>query len=230
MKRFLRGTASLAALALLSLLFVGCGNKSANTTDSNAPAASSDSNAPGFPVSPAVESVTIPADTPLAVVLDQSISTQSATSGQEFDASVIEPVSIAGKVVIPRNARAKGHVVESASSGRLTHRAHLALTLDSVEVGSNTYDIRTTTIGRSSSSHNKRNAVIIGGGTALGAIIGGIAGGGKGAGIGALAGAGAGTAGAAITGKKRITLPAESRLTFRLTEPVTVKLSSKPAT
>jgi outer membrane lipoprotein SlyB len=227
MKRSMRGSAWLAMLALLSIALVGCGNKSENTgAESNAPAAKGSSSA-AFPVKPAGETVTIPAGTPIAVVLNQSISTQSATTGQEFDASVIEPVEVGGKVVIPRDAPVKGHVVEANSSGRLTHRAHLSLTLDSVEVGRKTYDVRTTTLGRESSSHKKRNLVIIGGTSALGAIIGGVAGGGKGAAIGAAAGAGAGTAGAAITGKKNVALPAEARLTFRLTEPVKVQVSSK---
>jgi outer membrane lipoprotein SlyB len=230
MKRAMRSTAWVAAFALLSFALAGCGNKSENTaTEPNAPAAKSGSTAPAFPVKPAAETVTIPADTPFAVVLDQTISTESAGTGQEFNASLIEPVRIGGKVAIPRDARATGHVVEANSSGRLTHRAHLSLTLDSVEVGGKTYDIRTTTIARESSSHKKRNLVIIGGTSALGAIIGGVAGGGKGAAIGAAAGAGAGTAGAAITGKKRVTLPAESRLTFRLTEPVKVEVSAKAA-
>jgi hypothetical protein len=50
----------------------------------------------------------------------------------------------------------------------------------------------------------------------LGALIGGLAGGGKGALIGGLAGAGAGTAGSAFTGNKEIVIPAETPLTFRL--------------
>jgi hypothetical protein len=55
-------------------------------------------------------------------------------------------------------------------------------------------------------------------------VIGGLAGGGKGALIGAAAGAGAGTAGAAYTGNKEIVLPAESTLSFKLAEPLTVKM------
>ncbi len=225
MNRLMRSRVWLTTFALLAFALAGCGNKSQNANtggESNAPGAAGSSSS-AFPVKPAVETVTIPADTLMAVVLNQSISTQSATSGQEFDASVIDPVEVGGKVVIPRDAAVKGHVVEANSSGRLTHRAHLALTLDSVEVGGKTYDIHTTTIARESSSHVKRNLVIIGGGSALGAIIGGVAGGGKGAAIGAATGAGAGTAGAAITGKKRIVLPAEARLTFRLTEPVKIQ-------
>jgi hypothetical protein len=52
----------------------------------------------------------------------------------------------------------------------------------------------------------------------VGAIIGAIAGGGKGAAIGAGAGAGAGTAGAVFTGNRDITIAAETKLNFQLTD------------
>ena len=53
-------------------------------------------------------------------------------------------------------------------------------------------------------------------------MIGGLAGGGKGALIGGLVGAGAGTAGTVFTGNKDVTIPAESVVTFRLRNSVTV--------
>ena len=65
---------------------------------------------------------------------------------------------------------------------------------------------------------------MIGGGAGGGALIGGLAGGGKGALIGAVLGGGAGTAGAAYTGEKEIVLPAESMLSFKLTEPLIIKM------
>ena len=54
-------------------------------------------------------------------------------------------------------------------------------------------------------------------------IIGAIAGGGKGAAIGAGAGAGAGTAGAAFTGNRDITIAPETKLSFKLKEPLEIK-------
>ena len=77
---------------------------------------------------------------------------------------------------------------------------------------------------RSLKGKGKRTTTIIGGGAGGGALIGGLAGGGKGALIGAALGAGAGTAGAAYTGEKEIVLPAESALSFKLTEPVNLWL------
>jgi hypothetical protein len=69
----------------------------------------------------------------------------------------------------------------------------------------------------------KRSAVMIGGGGGAGALIGGLAGGGKGALIGGLVGAGAGTAGAAFTGNKELTIPAESAVTVKMTAPLTLR-------
>ena len=61
---------------------------------------------------------------------------------------------------------------------------------------------------------------IIGGTAALGTIIGALAGGGKGAAIGAVSGAGAGGAVQVLTSGQKVKIPSETRLTFRLQNPV----------
>ena len=71
-------------------------------------------------------------------------------------------------------------------------------------------------------SRGKRSAEVIGGGAALGALIGAIAGGGKGAAIGAAAGAGGGTAVQAMTHGQQVKIPSETRLDFTLHAPVAV--------
>ena len=60
------------------------------------------------------------------------------------------------------------------------------------------------------------------GGAAIGAVIGAIAGGGKGAAIGAGVGGGAGAGDVLLTRGKPATLPSETRISFRLSQPVTV--------
>ena len=108
--------------------------------------------------------------------------------------------------------------------GRFKGGASLGLALESVRVGEDVYDIKTNLVSRYQKGKGKRTAVLIGGGAGGGALIGGLAGGGKGALIGAALGGGAGTVGAAYTGEKEIVLPAESMLSFKLTEPLTIKL------
>jgi hypothetical protein len=116
-----------------------------------------------------------------------------------------------------------GTVAEAVPLGRFKGGARLRLALNSIKVDGNTYKVEAAAVSQSKQGKGKRTAVAVGGGAGLGALIGGLAGGGKGAAIGALAGAGAGTAGAAFTGNKDIVLPAESALSFALTQPLEVK-------
>jgi len=165
----------------------------------------------------------VPADTAIEVVLDESLSSKTATPGQAFDATVEAPVEIDGKVAIPKGARARGTVKDAKAAGRFKGASLLELALKSVEINGKTYDITTSAPSFSHKGKGKRTAVAVGGGAGLGALIGGLAGGGKGAAIGAAAGAGAGTAGAAFTGKADVVLPAETGLTFKLKEPLEIK-------
>ena len=100
----------------------------------------------------------------------------------------------------------------------------LQVKLTSIKVNGAERSIDTSAVTRSEKGKGKRTATFIGGGAGGGALIGGLAGGGKGALIGAALGAGAGTAGAAYTGAKEIVLPAESALSFKLSQPLTIKM------
>jgi outer membrane lipoprotein SlyB len=66
-----------------------------------------------------------------------------------------------------------------------------------------------------SAGEGKKTAGKVLGGAGLGAIIGGIAGGGKGAGIGALVGGAGGTV-LAATSQPQLKIPSETRLEFQL--------------
>ena len=66
-------------------------------------------------------------------------------------------------------------------------------------------------------------SAVIGGVAALGAIIGAIAGGGKGAALGGVSGAGAGTAIQVLTKGVQVRVPAETRLTFVLQQPLRIQ-------
>lgn len=209
----------------LALVFTGC--SSSPSTDQNSSASGPDANKGKSALAKVFETskpVTVLEGTAIPVTLDQAISSEDNHTGDDFEASVSAAIVVDGKTVIPKGARAKGRIVEAKSSGRLNNPARLELTLTSVEVGGSSYDIDTSDSKTVGKSHKKRNIIFIGGGTAAGAIIGGIVGGGKGAAIGGALGAGGGTAAAAATGKKQIRLPAETRLSFTLSQPVTIKV------
>jgi hypothetical protein len=167
--------------------------------------------------------VVVPADTVLSVVLDQTISSKTSKPGDKFSATVQSPVEIDGKVAIPKGARVQGVLRDAKAAGHFKGGARLSLTLTSLTVNGKDHDIETSAATSSSKGKGKRTAVMIGGGTAGGAAIGAVAGGGKGAAIGALIGAAAGTGGAGLTGNRDISLPAETPLDFKLTQPLTLK-------
>jgi hypothetical protein len=168
--------------------------------------------------------VTLPPGTAVTVRLSSAVGSKISASGDHFSAIVARPVEVNGKVVLPAGAEALGKVVEAVPQGRFKGAAVLRLVLETVTLNKDSYDVQTSSISRTLKGKGKRTATFIGGGAGGGALIGGLAGGGKGALIGAALGAGAGTAGAAYTGEKEIVLPAESALSFKLTEPVTIKM------
>jgi len=215
--------------ATLALALTGCSksaDQAANNSDSATDSASSggsggSSKSKKEPM--ATRAIVVPADTALEVVLDESLSSKTATPGQSFQSTVETPVEINGKVVIPKGTRATGTVKDAKAAGRFKGASLLELALKNVEIDGKTYDISTSAPSFSHKGKGKRTAVAVGGGAALGALIGGLAGGGKGAAIGAGVGAGAGTGGAAFTGKADVVLPAETALTFKLTAPLEIR-------
>ncbi len=168
----------------------------------------------------------VPADTVIAVVLDQTLSSKTSKSGDRFSATVESPIEVEGKVAIPKGARAEGVVNEAKAAGRFKGASALSLTLTSVTVNGKDHEIQTSAATMSRKGKGKRTAAMVGGGAAGGAAIGAIAGGGKGAAIGALIGAAAGTGGAGLTGNRDITLAAETALDFKLLQPISAVFSS----
>jgi hypothetical protein len=168
-------------------------------------------------------STVIPAGTPVRVRMEQTIGTGRNRPGDRFEASLISPIVVGGNIIVPKGTLFEGHVSEARPSGRLKGRAVLGVELDSFSLNGVRYRVVTAADSRVSGRHRKRNLILIGGGSGLGATLGAIAGGPAGALIGAGAGAGAGTAGAFFTGRKNVSLPVETALTFRLRRSVEIR-------
>jgi hypothetical protein len=168
----------------------------------------------------------IPAGTPLHVRLNETLDTSRNLAGDPFSATLVSPVEVNGRVVVPKGIPVRGHLTAANPSGHLRGRGYMTVRLDSLDLNGKSYPIATSSQSRATASHKKRNWLWIGGGSGFGALVGGLAGGAKGALIGGGAGAAAGTATAALTGKKQVRLPAETALTFRLAKPVWIPASS----
>ena len=195
------------------LLFAGC-----SKTKTPWPTAEVGGGAnPASESAPLRTAAVIPSGTPLHVRVDEAIDTRRNRAGDQFSATLSQPIEVDGKTIVPAGTVFAGHVTTAAASGRLKGRAYLGLKLDSFRLNEREYPVQTSSVERVSAAHKKRNALLIGGGAGLGAALGALAGGGKGALIGAGAGAGAGTAGAAATGRRQVGLGAETplRLTWR---------------
>jgi hypothetical protein len=217
-------TISLSAF-FLGALVAGCQKAADQQAAPDASSAPSASEAAKTAVKKVLEPkpLVVPADTVIAVVLDETISSKTNNSGDKFTATVESPVEVDGKVAIAKGARVEGVVNEAKAAGRFKGGAVLSLTLTSVTVNGKDHEIQTSSATTSSKGKGKRTAAMVGGGAAGGAAIGAVAGGGKGAAIGALIGAAAGTGGAGFTGNRDITLRAETALDFKLLQPVTIK-------
>lgn len=219
------------ALALVPLLLVslsiGCSREPAlqNIEDSSAEQLPFDRSADQRGLSPiaAITPTSIPSGTPITVRLQSSISSVSSRAGESFEAVLDEPVIINGQTVVTRGANVTGRIVSAKSSGHLTDPGYIRLTLMSIAINGKEFPIQTSVIFAKGVSHEKRNLAMIGGGSAAGALIGGLAGGGKGALIGTAAGAAGGTGAAYATGKRDVGFASERRLTFRLTQPITTQ-------
>lgn len=179
--------------------------------------------APPTPAPRQPKTVTIPAGTLITVRLRDTLSSERNTLDENFTATLDAPLIVDGFVIAERGSVQRGRIIDLARSGRVKGRALLAVALTQITTADGQQvDIRTDTFRREAESGVKSDAAKTGVAAGIGAAIGAMAGGGKGAGIGAILGGAAGAGGAMATRGKPAELPSETRLTFRLNEPVTL--------
>jgi hypothetical protein len=233
---------ALVTFTILASVLSGCTNKTSSVPAAQTPPSAVGANqanaantAPGNPASAANSAPAAPAPPPapqpalvlprgtrLQVRLNQTINVKHVESGDRFSGTLAEPVVEGNTVAVPSGSAASGEILLAHKRGRFKGKSVLALTLTRLEVNGSLYRIDTNNLARTKKGKGKRSAAFIGGGAGMGMLIGGLATGGVGLVVGGLAGGGAGALGAAFTGNGDLSIPAESVVTFRLQDALTL--------
>jgi hypothetical protein len=167
--------------------------------------------------------VTIAGGTLIAVRLAERVSSETHKAGDSFLATLDQPLIIDGLVIAERGSRAEGRIKTSEDAGRVKGTASISLEL----VRLNTSDgqrveIQTDAFTKEGPTSYGADAAKVGAAAGIGAALGAIFGGGRGAGIGAAAGGAAGAGTVMATRGKPAELPAETKISFRVSAPAEV--------
>ena len=133
-----------------------------------------------------------------------------------------------GRVAIPAGSPVQMAVVN-------TGNGEMTLDLRSITINGQTFNTYSdSTSAAASNKHgglgaNKRTGEYVGGGALAGTLLGALAGGAKGAAIGAIAGGAAGAGAQVITKGKDLSVPAETKLTFRINRDLNLGAWQPPA-
>ena len=172
-----------------------------------------------------VTPVLVPVATNLKIRLNDTLSSKDSRVGDKFTATVIDPVRF-------NEATVRGHIRSIIKSGKVTGRTTMNLTFDSIELSDGRHGILhgyvTKVYGTDSAKADEEGGVQSksrgnqtlkrsGIGATAGAIIGGIAGGGKGAAIGLILGGAGGAGSLAINGSKELRLESGTEMLVHVT-------------
>jgi hypothetical protein len=178
------------------------------------------------PVTPPKNAKVIPTGTEITLRTDETIDSDNAAPGQKFSAEVMENIDdLSGGVAIPAKSPGK-LLILSSSSGGAVHSPELVLDLDSVTIRGKVHRVYSSELTESNKKGvgaNKRTAEMVGGGAAIGSLLGAFFGGGRGAAIGAATGGGGGLVTQLFTRGKKVKVPAEIVLHFRLERPLVLQ-------
>jgi hypothetical protein len=184
------------------------------------------------PVEPVAkpQRITIPAGTLIPIRMIDSADSRTDQVGQTYRGSIDTDIAINDQVVLPKGSDTRLKLTVVSSASKLSGKSELQLELERIVVWGTSYVVVSNAVERTAEAEGPKTARDIGIGAAIGAVIGAIAGGKKGAAIGAGVGAGSGVAVAASTKGEQVLVPSESRLEFRLEQPVEITLMPRGPT
>lgn len=190
----------------------------------------------------AAQTPSVPAGTALMVRLDTTLATFSNKAGDPFRGSLTQAVVVNGQTLIPAGATVEGRVTKVSEPRRISGKPTIGILPEAVILpsGERYYldatltdtNIRGTDVNQEGqfkgSTHDRRDTLEQGGGTAGGMVIGGLVGGPVGVLVGGAIGAGS-TTGYWLAKHRSATLPAGTQLTLELNRPI-MMTTNQPST
>src|SRR5215469_18550828 len=125
--------------------------------------------------------ITVPAGTRILIRTIDPIDTQKQKTGYRFTGSLETNLQADDEIVALRGTTVYGRLANASSSGRMAGSSQLTLELTDILIKGTAYPLLTSTFEMKGQGEGKKTAGKVVGGAGLGALIGGIAGGGKGA-------------------------------------------------
>lgn len=177
---------------------------------------------PAPPPPPQPLTATFPPGTTVEVQTVDPVDTTTNHVGDEFQATLAQPLTSAGVVVVPAGTNIYMRLTEAQTSGQYKGRNELQLQLVRLEFDGRQYTVVSDPYTEAGKSRGKNTAEKVGGGAVLGAIIGAVAGGGKGAAIGAGVGGAGGGVYQGVSKVKPLRIAPETKLDFRLDQPLNI--------
>lgn len=175
---------------------------------------------------PAPREITVRARTVLDVRLATTVASNLNRPEDPVRGTLASPLIVDGITVAPAGSVVGGMVTHARSSAKVKGRAELTLRFNTLRANGRTYDLDTAPLYYVAQATKGEDAAKISIGAAAGAIVGGIANGGKGAAIGSAIGGGGGTAVVLATAGKNIRLGVGRRLRVRLTQSLRMSVPS----
>ncbi|MDE1176199.1 MAG: BON domain-containing protein [Edaphobacter sp.] len=181
---------------------------------------------PPPPPPPAFRTVTIPSGTTIPVRLTQTLDSGTTQQGQSFSGTVATDIMADGLVAIRQGTTVSGRVSAVQEAAHYKGNSLLTIELVSIDRRGEPLAVSSDPYSVEGKGRGKNTMAKVGGGAAIGAIIGALAGGGKGAAIGSVAGGGVGAGANTVTRGEQVKIPSESLVNFKINNTLTVKAST----
>jgi hypothetical protein len=166
------------------------------------------------------ETGVVPVGQELDVRLQASLSSETSTVEQRFEATTVVDLLQGSRALVPAGSIVRGVVSDVKRPGRIDRQGSLTLSFDQIEIRGRQHPMRALATQVFESGGIREEAGTAGAGAGVGAVVGGLLGGLQGAIVGAVIGAG----GAVVaTEGKDIHLPAGSLVRIRLDSPLNLR-------